>query len=465
MRHVDFDFLNRFVRGELAAEGALRMLLGHIAESCPECRVALDLLVEEVSTVAGQPVAERPSTMPVCDLAGLRAALPDPRYVGALDKLEAEASDWARRVRAEKKRARADLRLLRRLPPEERAGRIRTARSRFRSRAFAELLLAEVRRLCRTEPAEAANLAELVPLALLWLPGAEGQPWARALKLRAGAWRANAFRVAGRIRQADLLFASLGEELARQPAEDPAIDAEAASLEASLRYDQARWSDARELLRRADAHYRLEGDAREVAKVAIQRGLVEQQEGEFREAATCYRAVLAQVSPEEDAHLFLCGVFNLALVLCDERRYRNAERLLGEHEAVYRSQEDAWWRPLERFLRGRIAAGLGRADEAEAAFLAARDEYAQAGDGIEAALVSLDLALLYLEQGRTAELKQVARLMQDLFAAEGLGDRALAALALFQQAVAAETVTVAAIRTWRRQIERAGRAGSEDRVA
>lgn len=465
MRHVDLEFLNRFLRGELPAEGALRMLLGHVAERCPECRVALDLLVEEVSTANSKPGGEPASAAPVCDIAGLRAALPDPRYVGALDKLDAEAADWARRVRAEKKRARADLRLLRRLAPEERAERIRTARSRFRSRAFGELLLAEARRLCRSEPSEAASLAELVPLVLLWLPGAEGQPWARELTLRAVAWQANALRVAGQIRRADRLFAALREEMARRPLEDPSVDAEAASLEASLRYDQGRWSEARELLGRAEAVYRMEGDTREMAKVAIQRGLVEQQEGKLGEAAVCYRDAIAEVGPEEDAHLFLVGVFNLVLVLCDEARFREAERLIDEHEAVYRSQEDAWWRPLERFLRGRIAAGLGRADEAEAAFLEARDQYVQAGDGFEAALVSLDLAHLYVEQGRTAELKQVSRLMQDLFAAEGLADRALAALALFQQAVAAETVTTAAIRTWRRQVERAGRATSEDPIA
>lgn len=463
MRHVDFEFLNRFVRGELAAEGALRILLSHVAESCPECREALDLLVVEVSTPASE--APRFPVGQVCDLAALRAALPDPRYVGALDKLEAEAVEWARRVRAEKKRARADLRLLRRLPAGERAERIRTARSRFRSRAFAELLLAEARRLCRSEPAEAADLAELVPLALLWLPGAEGQPWALALKLRAAAWQANALRVGGSIRRADRLFSALRSELARRPCDDPSVEAEAASLEASLRYDQGRWNDARELLQRADTLYRLQGDAREVAKVAIQRGLVEQQEGDLGEAAACYREALGQVGPEEDAYLFLCGVFNLVLVLCDEARFREAERLLDAHHAVYRSLEDAWCRPLERWRRGRIAAGLGRPQEAEASFLAAREEYVQAGDGVEAALVSLDLALLYLEQARTSELKQVARMMQDFFAAEGLAEGALAALALFQQAVAAETVTAAAIRTWRQQIERSGRAISDDRVA
>lgn len=465
MRHVDFEFLNQFARGEMSAEGALHRLLGLVAERCPECRTALGLLAGEVDAVADRSSGERVPAIPVFDVAGLRAALPDPRYVGALDKLEAEASAWARRVRAEKKRARADLRLLSRLPAEERAERIRTARSRFRSRAFAELLLNEARRLCRTDPGEAAQLCDLVEVALLWLPGAEGQSWARALRLRALAWRANALRVAGDLRGADRLFAALREEVAQRPIEDTAVQAEEASLEASLRYDQRRWGEARELLRQADGLYRVERDVEEIAKVAIQRGLVEQHSGHSAEAVSHYREALTRVEAESEPHLFLCAVSNLALVFCDGGRFRDAERLLAEHEPVYRRHLDGWSQPLEGWLRGRIAAGLGRRREAEAAFLAAREQYVKAGDGLEAALISFDLADLYVEQGRTAELQGVAAVMQDLFAAQGLTDRALAALTLFQQAVAAETVTLAAIRSWRQQVERAGRTPSEDRVA
>jgi tetratricopeptide (TPR) repeat protein len=466
MRHVDFEFLNQFIRGEMPVEAVLRTLLAHLAERCPECRAGLSVLVDEVAVAAEALAADRSQGEPVCDLAGLRAALPDPRFVGSLDKLDTEAADWARRVRAEKKRARADLRALRRLPQEARAERIRSARSRFRSRAFAELLLAEARRLCRAEPLEAAALAELVPVALLWIPGAEGQLWSRTVALRASAWRANALRVAGQLRQADAALALLRAELARRPVEDPLVYAEAASLEASLRMNQQQWRVAGELLREAEALYRIEDDRREVAKIVMKLGVVEQHLGDLEAAVVRYRQALDALDPAAEPHLFLCALSNLALALCDVGRFRDSERLLAEHEPVYRQQEDAWSRPLERWMRGRIAAGLGRVDEAESSFVAARADVLGAANGFDAALISFDLAALYLEQGRTAELKQVARAMRDLFAAEGLADRALAALALFQRAVAAETVTVAAIRSWRRQVEREGQQGmAQERVA
>lgn len=466
MRHVDFEFLNQFIRGELSAQQALRSLLGHLAEQCPECRSALALLMDELTSTAAALVGEETDvSAPTCDLAGLRAALPDPRYVGTFDTLEAEARDWARRVRAEKKRARSDLRLLRGLAPTERAERIRTARSRFRSRAFAELLLDDARRLSRTDPEEAAALAVLVPLAVLWIPGAQGRDWARALELRAAACRANALRVAGRIREADRAFTELRAELGRAAVEDPAVLAEVASLEASLRIDQHEWAGARELLRKAEVLYRLDGNADEIVKVALKHGIVERRAGEPAEAVSIYRRILDQLDPPAAPHLFLCALNNLSLSLCDSGRFRDAEALLSEHEEVYRRHEDHWSLPIELWLRGRIAAGVGRTEEAEQQLLRVREHYVAEAEGFQAALVSLDLAALYLEQGRTGELRQVAGVMRDLFAAEGLTDHALAALALFQQAVAAETVTVAAIRAWRRQLERAARSPEEERVA
>lgn len=466
MRHVDFEFLNEFIRGELSAQQALRCLIGHLAERCPECRSALALLVDELSSTAEMLVSETAGGQaPACDLEGLRAALPDPRYVGALDKLEIEARDWARRVRAEKKRARADLRSLRRLPAAERAERIRTARTRFRSRAFAELLLEDARRLTRTEPDEAAALADLVPLAVLWIPGAQGLDWARTIELRAAACRANALRVGGHIRDADRAFALLRADVARSPVEDPAVLAEVASLEASLRMNRQEWSEARELLRQAELFYRLEGDFDGIAKVALKRGIVERWSGELADAVRIYRRALDHLDPAESPHLFLCALSNLSLALCDDGRFHEAEALLAEHEAIYRRHGDAWSRPLELWMIAQIAAGLGRTEKAEGQFLEVRKHYVEVADGFHAALVSFDLAALYLEQGRTEELRRVAQVMRDLFSAEGLADHALTALALFQQAVAAETVTVAAIRGWRRQLERSGRSPEEERVA
>ena len=63
----------------------------------------------------------------------------------------------------------------------------------------------------------------------------------------------------------------------------------------------------------------------------------------------------------------------------------------------------------------------------------------------DTALVSLELALLYAEQGRTAELKGLAAEMLPVFASRHIHREALASLAFFRQAVEAEQADVATV--------------------
>jgi hypothetical protein len=63
------------------------------------------------------------------------------------------------------------------------------------------------------------------------------------------------------------------------------------------------------------------------------------------------------------------------------------------------------------------------------------------GIGYDAALVSLDLALLYLRQNRTAAVKDLAEEMREIFTAGDVHREATAALVLFQEAARRETLT------------------------
>jgi hypothetical protein len=58
------------------------------------------------------------------------------------------------------------------------------------------------------------------------------------------------------------------------------------------------------------------------------------------------------------------------------------------------------------------------------------------------ASVSLELAALYLRQGRTAEMKQLAAEMVPIFESRDVHREAIAALMLFKKAVDMETVSV-----------------------
>jgi hypothetical protein len=135
--------------------------------------------------------------------------------------------------------------------------------------------------------------------------------------------------------------------------------------------------------------------------------------------------------------------------------FSEARDLVHLNRAHYAAYNDDWTRLRHYWLQGTIALGLEEWDEAEVKLSQALDGFVAADNGFKAALVSLDLALLYLQRGRTAELKRLARLMAPIFEAQDVHREAVAALLLFQKAAAAEQVTVETIHGLRSYLDRA----------
>ena len=134
-----------------------------------------------------------------------------------------------------------------------------------------------------------------------------------------------------------------------------------------------------------------------------------------------------------------CARHNLIFFLAELGRFPEAQRLYREARPLYRSFNEPWVQNRRRWVRGKIARGLGQLRQAETQFLAARDGFVAEGIPYDTALVSLELALLYAEQGRTGELKRLAAEMVPIFASRHIHREALAALAFFRQAAEAET--------------------------
>ena len=84
-------------------------------------------------------------------------------------------------------------------------------------------------------------------------------------------------------------------------------------------------------------------------------------------------------------------------------------------------------------------------EQAESLFLAARDGFVAEGVPYDTALVSLEFAILYAEQGRMADLKRLAAEMVPIFSSLHIHREALAALAYLKQAVETERVSLALV--------------------
>jgi transcriptional regulator with XRE-family HTH domain len=93
------------------------------------------------------------------------------------------------------------------------------------------------------------------------------------------------------------------------------------------------------------------------------------------------------------------------------------------------------------WLEGGVAAGLGRREQALTSLEQVRLYFNKNQIAYDAALVSLELAVLYLEEGRIAETKTLSEEMFWIFKAQGVHQEALAALRLFSAAASKEEAT------------------------
>ncbi len=141
---------------------------------------------------------------------------------------------------------------------------------------------------------------------------------------------------------------------------------------------------------------------------------------------------------EQEPRLRLCAQHNLIDYLTLSGRFEEAREAYRETRPLYRDFAEPWVQNRRKWVRGRILRGLGRPAPAESLLLAARDGFLAEGIPYDTALVSLEIATLYAEQGRTTELKGLAAGMVPIFSSLNIHREALAALAFLTQAIEAE---------------------------
>ncbi|HVT18125.1 MAG TPA: hypothetical protein VHQ90_18365, partial [Thermoanaerobaculia bacterium] len=213
-------------------------------------------------------------------------------------------------------------------------------------------------------------------------------------------------------------------------------------LEASLRRDQRRFRAALRLLDRV----RAEAPPEAAGRILMKRASTLEQMGEAERAIAVLREAAPLIDQAGEPRLPWVLRFNLTTILCQLERYGEAEALLPE----VRERALALGKELDQvrvtWLEGRVAAGRGQTAAALVALEEARREFIARELAYDAALVSLDLAALHLEQRHAAEVRVLARELVWIFKARAFHREALAALRLFCQAAENETATVGLVR-------------------
>ncbi len=308
------------------------------------------------------------------------------------------------------------------------------------SAALFNLLLDKSREVGRSHPEHGVKTAELALASLdsLVRRGGDEQQFA-GLKARGWSRLANARNLAGDPRGAEqgLDEAERQLEAAGHP---PAIAVETLIYKASLRRDQRRFLEARELLDRADETCP-EDETDLKAKLLLTQASVRFEEGNPAAAVPFLEQSLPLARETEDQVLKLAIYHNLVATYAEAGSYDKAVKLLPVAKKLSQDHGTGFNKIRFYWLEGLVARGLGDLEKAEKTLAATLNAFSEMGDGFNTALVSLDLADLYARQSRTADLMDLCRSMAPLSGMLQNHPEALTALQMFQSAAEEKNVT------------------------
>lgn len=410
MSEIEHEHLTKEILTEYfsttQSEGVARMLL-HLLAVCPECR-----------EVAGSILAAYKAGAIGVQFSSVDVALFESR-------MKAEEL-WA---------------VLRPLPHASALRRIRRGRE-FVTWGLAELLARESKQAGVSDASRAVELAtlgvEVATRVSEWEPCEE--EWLFELRAFAYSHLVNANRIACRIREADTAQRKADQwwDKGKSMGDILGYEAEIVSIKAALRSDQGRFEEALALLDTAERIY-LAGDPESqdlhlAGRTLVLKAYTYEHMGELERALATLRDASPLIDPERDPRLLLCVQHNILNYLARVGRPEDARVLLPR---VRKLSEDLG-NDLDllrlTWTEGLLAEAAGEGREAAELLLAAQAEFVGRRMGYDAALVSLDLAAVYLKEGRMAETATLAREMIPIFEAEDIHREALAALAVFQEA-------------------------------
>jgi tetratricopeptide (TPR) repeat protein len=419
--HPTPQILKDLLLGRLAAEDEKAVLV-HLLTGCPQCR-------EEIAPAAA--MLFRPTRTAAAPSSEDEEDLYD-RAVASVCEAALE-----RQRSLERERAEADVRIEKLL-----SGAKVEKRSDFWTWGLCERLQERSWELRQKDPVEMLVLARHAVEAAQKISGRRyGDRHVADLLARAWAGLANAYRISDQLSLAETAF-SEAFEARRRGTGSPLLSARLAEISASLLCDQRYFPTAFQLLDFAYGIYLRHHASHDAGRTLIQRGIHTGRSGDPEEGIQLLARGLQLIDRDRDPKLVFQSLHNVLLFRVELGEFKSARRQIWEMRPLYRYHGDRIALIKLRGLEGKVFEGLGELDRAARAFQQAKEGFLQKGLAYDAALVSFDLAAVWLREGKRDKVRQLLREMLEVFRARYIAREAVAALIMLRDAADRDELSV-----------------------
>jgi len=499
--HLGKDVLWRFMTGGLSP-AEMRHVFGHLLRGCPSCReqarevwniadppaAAVRRAMVEATAAAAPPAGEAetfchahfkavhehpplPPSLPTPAPPAISATPPMPAtpatqaidtagsnemaYETVLDRVFSRIATEEAGIEAARRRADVLFEELMQHPPAHQQLLIHNS-ARFRDRMLCERLLAashdegfrepaRSEQLARIAVAVAERVADICPEAALDSSCPAPSDALAGLRARTWAQLGNALRIKSDLDGAAAAFRSADALMAAHPRLGLLDKARIFDLKASLCKDRRHFAEAARLLDRVITIYQRLGQSNLTGRALSQKAMLQFHTGDREGCMVLLRRALDLIDPHEDPRCYLNARHNLILALADDGKPREAFALLFHTRPLYLKLGDRMNLLRLRWLEGQVARGLHRLEQAETAFREVRSAFVEMGLEYDVALVSLDLATVFAEQGRATEMRRLAEEMLVFFESHQILPEAMAAFLVFCNAARMEQAGLALV--------------------
>jgi tetratricopeptide (TPR) repeat protein len=287
---------------------------------------------------------------------------------------------------------------------------------------------------------------------------ARGEVLRQAEDLRARCWvyMANFRRIRSDFHAAEH-FLSLAEEHLQSGTHSPQERAYLLLIRAGLHGELRQFEPAFALMDQVIAIHRWARDQRKLAESLITKSYLLDMARELEASLECLVQAEGLLDPLEQPWVALAVKQSRARLLNEIGCTERAAELLPEVRQLAQQVGSRLDRLRVRWVEGLVATNLGCTEEAEAHLRSVRDEFIREGIAFDAALASLDLAVVLLSTGQLEETRELAQEMLPLFQSLDVHREAFAALILFHQTALNEQATANLVRDIAAYLKRTSR--------